>query len=67
MYHDKNGWIPISKSLPEEGDECFVFFKNWHGADTWCFTIYFNEKFDSVENVSHWRPSFDDPVKEKED
>ncbi len=56
---DKNGWISVCEHLPEQGQECFVFYKNIETS--WSFTKYSDECFLDVTGVTHWRPIFKDP------
>jgi len=67
MSPDKNGWIKIKgkEDLPESGQLCFVWFKNNVGIETWCYTIYLDDGFDGIANVTHWRPVFEPPVKRR--
>lgn len=64
MYQDKNGWTPLIHGLPEDGEECFVWYADPNGLDSWCFTKYNNESFD-VSDVTHWRPIFKPPIKSR--
>ncbi len=65
MYQDKNGWTPLSDGLPEDGEECFVWYLKSFDGPGWCYTRYIDEKFDSVIGVTHWRPTFKPPIKTK--
>ncbi len=64
MYQDKNGWTPLSEGLPNDGQECFVWYESEIG-DSWCYTKFLNESFDHVNHVTHWRPIFCSPIKKK--
>jgi hypothetical protein len=66
VYIDENGWIPVSDMLPEEGQECFVWFSN-EGISpkrSWCYTKFYDDRFCDVDCVTHWRPVFKEPKKE---
>jgi hypothetical protein len=65
MYQDKNGWTPLCEGLPNDGQECFVWFKNdliMH-SPSWCFTVYTIVDNFGVNGVTHWRPVFGKPIK----
>ncbi len=62
MYQDKNGWTPVSEGLPDDGQEVFCWYESEIG-DSWCYTRYLEDGFDSISNVTHWRPIFKLPVR----